>query len=819
VVKKIQRKKVRADEVYHMGPLRMARFGELTVFENKMDKEDFAKMQNRAKSHLPKVIQEVDSLVGEISTLISELPPEKLLHRAWWEMAAKHARIEAEVQVGEEEGLAMRMIDYVQSIVAAVPPDPNQRSEVTDEEWALLHTKIEALFRTLNVEYQICLTANNKGNDPSFDMNFEEFKFKAQLYWMNVRGARYQVHEPAYLRDVFLPHSAILKELFNITTEEFVAEIIKIWHTLSFGLSEAKSDFDKFREESLDAIQEKINKNPQLVGTQPHDLMALVVKENGWEKRKDDILERMLGLGLFDVEKICSLPKSLLDKLTWGQGEASHFFASGDFAGWPLKIWPIFQRPFIKLGGRIYCFDLYTLLDHLYRVMEKILVKEKQEYREIWNETQKQLSEELPLKYLQKLLPGATIFRSINYRWYPDKDKKKDWCEVDGILIYDDHLFIIEAKGGAFTYTPPATDFPAYVNSLKELVLKPTKQGNRFLEYLNSDTRIPLFDRNRQHIGELCAGDFRHITICPVTLDAFTELAAQTQHLRKIGLDVGDKPTWSVSVDDLRVYADIFENPLIFLHFVEQRMRAFGSEYVQSDDEMDHVGLYLKHNNYSMHAKSLHDDVKGHVGFHGYRLDVDKFFSSRMHNPSSPNPLIQTMPDRLMEIVNYLSKSNLRKRTELSSYLLDLAGDWRDELARNINEEIKNQPQTQRPLPFSTYGNVRITVFCWTPSSLKKQDDAGAIKHTRTVMMVRNDSERLLVELWYNDAGELYDLRWSEVNLFGLSDAQLSDLKAEAEKLKTARISKARKVGGKIGRNDPCPCGSGKKYKKCHLPQ
>jgi len=23
-------------------------------------------------------------------------------------------------------------------------------------------------------------------------------------------------------------------------------------------------------------------------------------------------------------------------------------------------------------------------------------------------------------------------------------------------------------------------------------------------------------------------------------------------------------------------------------------------------------------------------------------------------------------------------------------------------------------------------------------------------------------------------------------------------------------------VGPKIGRNDPCPCGSGKKYKKCH---
>jgi preprotein translocase subunit SecA len=25
-----------------------------------------------------------------------------------------------------------------------------------------------------------------------------------------------------------------------------------------------------------------------------------------------------------------------------------------------------------------------------------------------------------------------------------------------------------------------------------------------------------------------------------------------------------------------------------------------------------------------------------------------------------------------------------------------------------------------------------------------------------------------------------------------------------------------RSTGSKVGRNDPCPCGSGKKYKKCH---
>jgi preprotein translocase subunit SecA len=25
------------------------------------------------------------------------------------------------------------------------------------------------------------------------------------------------------------------------------------------------------------------------------------------------------------------------------------------------------------------------------------------------------------------------------------------------------------------------------------------------------------------------------------------------------------------------------------------------------------------------------------------------------------------------------------------------------------------------------------------------------------------------------------------------------------------------RTGPRVGRNDPCPCGSGKKYKKCHM--
>ena len=34
---------------------------------------------------------------------------------------------------------------------------------------------------------------------------------------------------------------------------------------------------------------------------------------------------------------------------------------------------------------------------------------------------------------------------------------------------------------------------------------------------------------------------------------------------------------------------------------------------------------------------------------------------------------------------------------------------------------------------------------------------------------------------------------------------------------RAAKPVTVRRDGAKVGRNDPCPCGSGKKYKKCHM--
>jgi preprotein translocase subunit SecA len=45
---------------------------------------------------------------------------------------------------------------------------------------------------------------------------------------------------------------------------------------------------------------------------------------------------------------------------------------------------------------------------------------------------------------------------------------------------------------------------------------------------------------------------------------------------------------------------------------------------------------------------------------------------------------------------------------------------------------------------------------------------------------------------------------------------QLSSAATEAEEQSTPAQPSQRPGGKKVGRNQPCPCGSGKKYKLCH---
>ena len=170
------------------------------------------------------------------------------------------------------------------------------------------------------------------------------------------------------------------------------------------------------------------------------------------------------------------------------------------------------------------------------------------------------------------------------------------------------------------------------------------------------------------------------------------------------------------------------------------------------------------------------------------------------------------MPQRIEEIVEFLSKLNMKDRSELASFLLDASGDLRERLSEVINQQLQKNLELGRPFPCSIYDDFCMTLYSWSPSVPRQP--SLALDHTRSVMIAAHEDDRPLLELEYSNEGVLTSVHWQHVRLEGLSGPELAQLRSESIRLRKNRISDVQSQR-KIRVNEKCPCGSGRKYKRC----
>lgn len=791
------------DDVIHAGPTTFAKFGRMIYgFKNQTPQEHKKDLQ-RFSEALPLIVTQIDEAVARASDLITTIKPLDLLVRAAGEYLVLQIGVEAEADITHEHGLAYRMIDYVQNVIASASPRPAQRN-LSDEDWTTLKTIIDEVFEVVNLPYQIARSARAHLTDPTYDLNFDEFMFKTQVYWTSVRGDRYAPHVTEHLRTLLAPHDDVLCSLFNVTTDALVLGIQLLLESLITGASKAGDELLSFQERVMAATVKLIEGGAT---GEAVDLMKQVAGSDENAREGADIFDRLFGAGRFDVGRVTKLPDALLRELAWAPGEEDTFFAAGDLRGWPLRVWPLHRRPFLAIEGRYYCFDLY-FHDGLYRAIQRLVTRLQPTYAAAWNAKQKEASESLPIELLKQLLVGAQSYRSIHYRFKPSGAPKTEWFECDALVAYDDALFIVEVKAGATTYTSPATDFEAHVRSARSLIEQPLIQGRRFAEYLGTHPDVQIFDDRHEEIARLRRSDFRRIVVCAVTLDNLTEVAAQVEHLGSFGVNVPPGTVWAFSLDDLRVFRDIFRSPLVFMHYVAQRLRAAASPAIKLDDELDHIGLYLAHGDYRAHAETI---MRGDTPprFHGYRTELDKYFHERTVDPANEIPPVFKMPARLHQIIDVLAHQQKRNRVLVSNALLDLTKRQRQlfEDAVELGVEEGKQGITR---PIALPSAVPITLVC--SIATRRHNRSELRRHALANSVLLKQSERLLLELTFGEDGRVSDVSFEIVRPVDLDPEEEVKVRRIAEGLLEQRLAKA----GDVGRNDPCPCGSGKKFKKCH---
>ena len=200
-------------------------------------------------------------------------------------------------------------------------------------------------------------------------------------------------------------------------------------------------------------------------------------------------------------------------------------------------------------------------------------------------------------------------------------------------------------------------------------------------------------------------------------------------------------------------------------------------------------------------------------------LDTFKeFVSNQVHSHLTDGELTSNDVDNLMELFNarYLKKRKLKKEdfnkdiNELIDFIYEIVVDDYSKKLEDVPKDIQNDFEKS------------ISLRCIDKNWMDQLDAMEALKEG---VGLRGYAQSNPLQVYALEGFDLFD------NMMANISAEISNFllnaevrqNIEREEVKNIKTndgkegikSKPKKADKKVGRNDPCPCGSGKKYKHC----
>lgn len=782
--------KNKPDDYINNGLIEVARFGKNIIMRNIATPEQNKLFVNLQKAKYDSLEIDINNLISEIREKVVSCDPLKLLTFSADMRLITGLNLFSEFQSASEDICIARATEYIQSILVSSPSTFIDKVSKEDQSsfYSGILKEIEDLYTLIN-EFYICWRLKLNDIEPEYDDDLLNNMLEAQLLYL-VRGNRYQVFEQPYYKSLLNQHNSIFVELFNITSNEILEGIKNIQYALSQGKVDEINKL-KVLMEDLD------NKN--------YD------EEDFYSIHKNqfiDFQQKLLGFKLRDVIEITGWPEKFIKELSWCIDEENRFFNHSKFPGWPVIDLPIQKRPFIKIENNYYCFDYYSFIDNFYRVIQKTVTRLSPRYD--WSNNQKIASETMVENLLKKMLPGCNTYTE-NY--YPINNSKKNFRENDLILIYDNTLIVVEVKAGGFSYASPIADFESHIESYKKLIEEADDQCNGTINYLRTEDSPVLYNQKHEPKGTIDMTKINFIYMISVTIDNINSFAAKAEKLCFLNLKCN---AISLSVDDLMVYQEYFNSPLIFLHFLKHRSLATLNKKISLNDELDHLGLYINHNYYTFQTNEFPKDAT--INFTGYREELDKYFTKLYFPQLKPKKPLCKIPDLFLNIINYLESNQIQNRSSISNYFLDFASDAKENLCKEIGYILIRQKQIKHMIPITASGigdNLRYTCFV-NQINVTAFTFTEKREYTLSSLLWNNDPDRYFIDLYFDQNNKFINIDFLKYTINDIKLDEVEKLKIVGKSIADFKMSEyKRKNKNKIGRNQLCPCGSGKKYKKC----
>jgi hypothetical protein len=273
--------------------------------------------------------------------------------------------------------------------------------------------------------------------------------------------------------------------------------------------------------------------------------------------------------------------------------------------------------------------------------------------------------------------------------------------------------------------------------------------------------------------------------------------------LKEFGFIQEDEWIWSVYLNDLRIISEIIDSPSEFLVYIERRIKLNDYPQIKMAEEIDIFGYFLGNGLYF-------DDID--FPKNGFILNIDSSFSQDidlyylwkegvLDEVQEKPAFFKGCANNIKFLVKKIEDLNKENFSILTKFLLSL-----DCYTHNlIKEQVELILKSQRT-DFHTYidsaniGVVFVSIRIYDYTRLQEQCELYAYERKINnwfVIIIDND----FIDFEYFK----YENKKNEI------------VEKKLEGLKEYRLKQTLDAQKKIGRNETCPCGSGKKYKKCCL--
>lgn len=471
---------------------------------------------------------------------------------------------------------------------------------------------------------------------------------------------------------------------------------------------------------------------------------------------------------------------------------------------------PLFKRlgdfnslnasPVIEMGdGRHLLFHFNALADAVYESPFYWLGADKA-YEQTAFKHRGDFTEAFALERLSRVFGPGRVYRGVNI----DRGKGDRVGEIDVLALFGDRAVILQAKSKRLTLAARKGNDLQLRGDFKGAVQDAYDQAMDCAVSL-ADSSLRFTAANGQVID--LPDDISQVFPICLVADHYPALAFQTDQFLMRREEPRVLPALVIDVFTLDVMAEMLQRPLRFLSYLE--LRAIHGSRVMIHHEITLLSYHLKYNLW------LDDEYQFVVLEDDFAAEVEIAMGvRRVGLPGKRTPegiLTVIVGSKLDSLIMSIESRPTGEMIDLVMLIYQLTGTAMKELRQGIDSVVATgrwRGSSDFVLGFAGSGiAIHANLVPDAPARAKLEEH----------MLSRKYRQR--ASSWYGLALSPSDgsLRFGLKAAFPWKHDSRRARAADKMLKKPAPVRLSAPMPSRAGRNDLCPCGSGKKYKRCHL--